>query len=338
MRHSNRDPWRAGRCAGRRRQGLERHRAGRDAPAPADRPRPDPWDRDGPRRGLRRGQRDRPRPSAVPRRPRRRRGPAVGVAGCGRRDGGSPRAQGDHACCPPCWARHGLHRHVVGDPGRADRAGRRRCRRGRRRRDDRRADGRRVHGGLHADHRNRRRRLAADRLAGHSGVRPRRLRREHEAVPDQEPFAVPLEGAVRADEQGLRKGVQRGQGARGAEQLQAYGRPDGRCGLLAVRPDRALEPAHAGSRRSVRPRHGRPGPPLRDGQPRCEQTVRSPAGTTSTTGASGGRGRRSARRTPTATRGRSPTRAGRRSSRRRRQRPRRSVRRRSRTTRRATAV
>ena len=60
-------------------------------------------------------------------------------------------------------------------------------------------------------------RLAADRMAGRSRVRPRRVGRQPEAVPDREPVAVPLEGAERAQERDVRKGVQRGEGARCAD-------------------------------------------------------------------------------------------------------------------------
>ena len=75
--------------------------------------------------------------------------------------------------------------------------------------------------------------------------------------------------------------------------------------------DRALEPPRP---RPLRRPFGldtrRPGPPLRDREPRGRRRRRSAAGTTSTTGASGGRGPRSRRRRPTATPTPSPTRPG----------------------------
>ncbi len=97
----------------------------------------------------------------------------------------------------------------------------------------------------------------------HAGVRSRRLGRQHEAVPDPEPVAVPHEGPERAHERCLREGLRRGEGARCAVELDAYGRPDGCRRLLAVRSDRSLEPGRPGARVPLRARHGRPGSPLR---------------------------------------------------------------------------
>ena len=113
------------------------------------------------------------------------------------------------------------------------------------------------------------RRLAADRLAGRAGLRSRRLDRQPEAVPDRQPVAVPLEGPEQAHERGLREGVRGGEGDRRFEQHDPHRRPDRRRSLLAVRSDRALEPARTRSCRPVRPRYGRPGSSLRDDQPRC---------------------------------------------------------------------
>ena len=67
----------------------------------------------------------------------------------------------------------------------------------------------------------RRRRLAADRLARDAGVRSRRLGRQPQAVRDQEPVAVPLGRPERPDERRVHQGLQRGEGARGAEQHEA---------------------------------------------------------------------------------------------------------------------
>ncbi len=99
--------------------------------------------------------------------------------------------------------------------------------------------------------------------------RPGRLGGEREAVPDRDAVAVPDEGAERADEPRVREGLRRGEVARGHQQHDADGRPDRRGGLLAVRADRALEPGRTRpARTAVRARHGRPGAPLRDHQPR----------------------------------------------------------------------
>ena len=168
--------------------------------------------------------------------------------------------------------------------------------------------------------------------------RPRRLGRQPEAVPDQEPVAVPNEGPERAHERRLRRGLRRGEVARSAHQHDANGRPDSRRRLLAVRSDRPLEPAPAGSRRPLQARHRQRSPALRHREPGGSRRGDRAAGTTSTTG-SFWRPRAAIREADSdgnpAT---SPTRPGSRCSRRRRRRPRRSPPRRSPTTRRATAA
>ena len=78
---------------------------------------------------------------------------------------------------------------------------------------------------------------------------------------------VPHEGPERADERCLREGLRRGEGARCAVELDADGRPDGCRRLLAVRSHRSLEPGCPGARVPLRARHGRPGSPLRIGEP-----------------------------------------------------------------------
>ena len=200
---------------------------------------------------------------AVPRRPRRRRGPAVGVAGCGRRDGGSPRAKaitpvaampGSTRPTPPRW-------RIPDGPTSREASLQARPRRPR-------CSPRGWATGSCAFVPT----IGPDpgdwrpSAAGHSGVRPRRLGREHEAVPDQEPFAVPLGGPVPAHQR-IRRGLQRGEGARRAEQLDPYGRPDGGRDLLAVRTARSgtcscgISPIGTTSTRPTRPAS-------RDGQPR----------------------------------------------------------------------
>ena len=116
----------------------------------------------------------------------------------------------------------------------------------------------------------------------------------------------------------LRGGLQRGEGARLADQHDAHGGPDDRGHLLAVRAGRDLEPAVPRPRppSTASTASTRPGCSPWSTSPR--PTARSPAGTTSTTGTSGGRWPRSARPTPTATRRPWPTRAGSRCSTRRR--------------------
>ena len=130
--------------------------------------------------------------------------------------------------------------------------------------------GRRLHGRLQPDDRHRRRRLAADRLARDAGVRSRRLGRQPQAVRDQEPVAVPLGRPERPDERRVRQGLQRGEGARGAEQHEADRGPDHGGRLLAVPARGALQPARPRARRTrpLRPRHLQAGSPLRDGEPR----------------------------------------------------------------------
>ena len=81
------------RRAGRRPERLERDRAEPRDHAPADGARPDARNRDGAGRGLRRRQRNRPRPQAVSPERRGTRGTAVGVGGRGHRHGGPPRAR-----------------------------------------------------------------------------------------------------------------------------------------------------------------------------------------------------------------------------------------------------
>ena len=94
------------------------------------------------------------------------------------------------------------------------------------------------------------------------GARPRSVGRQPEAVPDREPVAVPLRGAERADERRVRRGLRRGEVARGARQHDADGRRDGGRRLLAVRADPALEPARRATSPAARARHGRRGPAL----------------------------------------------------------------------------
>ena len=201
-------------------------------------------------------------------RPRRGRRTALGLAGRRRRDGGLPGAPGDRRAGPLRRARRCLPRDPGAAPydplvqegvdaGEAAAAAMLAARQN---------DG--FMATFVPSDRSRSGRLAADRLAGRSGLRSRRLDRQPEAVPDREPVAVPLGGPERAHERGLCRGVRGGEGARRAEQHEANRRPDGRRRLLAVRSDRALEPARAGARRPVRPRYGRPGSSLRDDQPR----------------------------------------------------------------------
>ena len=147
-------------------------------------------------------------------------------------------------------------------------------------------------------------------MADHAGVRSRRLGRQPEAVPDRRRVAVPHEGPERADERCLREGLRRGEGARCARRA----RP--------ARQTRRLPPSSGSSLRSLSgtrsPGSWRPGSsstrPTRLASTRRStwprRTPSSPAGTTSTTTASGVPGPPSARRTRTATRRRSPTRTG----------------------------
>ena len=135
-RHSCR-PRRAGRRPGGRAERLERDRPEPRDHTPADGARADSRDRDGAGRGLRRCQRDRPRPQAVPAERPGPRSAAVGLGGRGHRHGGPPRAGQARGACPGGGARHGLPGNTRRGPGRAGRARRRSRRRGRRGRDAR---------------------------------------------------------------------------------------------------------------------------------------------------------------------------------------------------------
>ena len=106
-RHSCR-PRRAGRRPGGRAERLERDRPEPRDHTPADGARTDSRDRDGAGRGLRRCQRDRPRPQAVPAERPGPRSAAVGLGGRGHRHGGPPRAGQARGARPGGGARHGV--------------------------------------------------------------------------------------------------------------------------------------------------------------------------------------------------------------------------------------
>ena len=257
----------------RRRDGVEPHRAEPDDPAPADGARGDAaaW-RWSPERSVRRGQRDRPRPRAVPPRPRRRRRPAVGVSQDAAAATAATTCSSRSRPTPSTLrsTRRGTPRSTESHPTARPDPGRRRPRREAAaaamlafREDDgflAPFDFTLVIGPDAGDW----------RPVTPTALDPDAWVGNAEAVPDREPVAVPLGRAERADERRVREGLQRGEGARRAEQHDADGGRDGGGGLLAVPADRALERPRPRPRapEPLRPRHGRRGASLRDDQPR----------------------------------------------------------------------
>ena len=289
-------------CARGRGRRLERPRDRGDSRVGADRTRVDDQLGDGARSRLRRRQRDRRRPRGLPAHVAAR--DAVRLEGCRGRD-----CRVSRASEPDAGAEAGAGRPLRGVPGddrrRVAEDARRRRRGGGGRGDDRRARGRRSRSPIHVRDRRPTRRLAA---ADADRTRPRCVGRGRSAVPDRERLAVPLGRAVPAHEQGLREGLQRGEGARLAHEHDADGRSDEGGDLLAGAADGHLgrPPALALGRAG----HRRQGASPRNGRARGRRRGDRLLGRQVLSGTSGGRSQRSERQTRTGTRPPWPTRAG----------------------------
>ena len=218
--------------------------------------------RDGAGRGLRRGQRDRPRTPPVPR-------PAAGATdrlqGGGRRDRGVPGPRRAVLRHPARNAPSALRRVARGHRARRE-GGRHRRRRASRGRDARRPRGRRPQQPVHARVRHDARRLPAHAAAVRAG--PRAVGRQRPAVRRAQRRTAAHPSAERAHEPGLCPRLQRDQERRRASQHHPHRRSDGRRDLLAGPRIRAVEPRLPHDRDGPRTIDRRQRADVRDGGPR----------------------------------------------------------------------